>query len=70
MFKYDSTHGRFKGSVEVRDGKLIIDGKTITVFGERDPAQIPWSSAGAEYIVESTVSSFWTRVVPSRAGFG
>jgi glyceraldehyde 3-phosphate dehydrogenase len=54
MFKYDSTHGRFKGSIEVKDGKLVIEGKAISVFGEKDPAQIPWSSVGAEYIVEST----------------
>ena len=58
MFKYDSTHGRFKGTVEVKDGKLVIDGKSVTVFAEKDPAAIPWSSAGAEYIVESTVR-FW-----------
>ncbi|KAJ8074747.1 hypothetical protein PM082_019072 [Marasmius tenuissimus] len=54
MFKYDSVHGRFKGDVESKDGKLIINGKAITVFGERDPANIPWSSVGAGYIVEST----------------
>ncbi|KAG9103640.1 hypothetical protein FRC06_009144 [Ceratobasidium sp. 370] len=54
MFKYDSTHGRFKGSVEVQDGKLVVEGHPITVFGERDPANIKWSSVGAEYIVEST----------------
>ncbi len=54
MFKYDSTHGRYKGSVEVKDGKLVIDGKAISVFNERDPAQIPWGKAGAEYVVEST----------------
>jgi len=54
MFKYDSTHGRFKGSVETKDGKLVIDGKVITVFGERDPANIPWSKVGADYIIEST----------------
>jgi glyceraldehyde 3-phosphate dehydrogenase len=57
MFKFDSIHGRFKGSVEVKDGKLVIQGKPITVFGEKDPANIPWANSGAEYIVESTVSS-------------
>ncbi|EDR01979.1 glyceraldehyde 3-phosphate dehydrogenase [Laccaria bicolor S238N-H82] len=54
MFKYDSVHGRFKGTIEAKDGKLIVNGKPVTIFGERDPAAIPWSSAGAEYIVEST----------------
>jgi len=54
MFKYDSVHGKFKGTVEVKDGKLVIDGKQITVFGEKDAAAIAWSSVGAEYIVEST----------------
>ncbi|KAG9008444.1 hypothetical protein FRB94_013268 [Tulasnella sp. JGI-2019a] len=54
MFKYDSTHGRFKGTVEAKDGKLVVNGHPITVFQERDPANIKWASAGAEYIVEST----------------
>ena len=54
MFKYDSVHGRFKGSVEAKDGKLIINGQVVTVFAERDPATIPWNKTGAEYIVEST----------------
>jgi len=54
MFKYDSVHGNFKGTVEQKDGKLWIQGKPITVFGERDPAAIAWGSVGAEYIVEST----------------
>ncbi|KAF9074471.1 glyceraldehyde-3-phosphate dehydrogenase [Rhodocollybia butyracea] len=54
MFKFDSVHGRYKGTVEIKDDKLIIDGKAITVFGEKDPASIAWSSVGAEYIVEST----------------
>jgi len=54
MFKYDSVHGRFEGSVEAKEGKLFINGKPITVFGERDPANIKWSSVGATYIVEST----------------
>ncbi|KAG7087429.1 hypothetical protein E1B28_013395 [Marasmius oreades] len=54
MFKYDSVHGRFKGDVEAKDGKLYVNGKAITVFGERDPASIKWGSVGASYIVEST----------------
>merc|ERR1711893_6023 len=54
MFKYDSTHGKFKGEVK-EDGKfLYVNGHKITVFNERDPAAINWASAGAEYIVEST----------------
>lgn len=58
MFKYDSVHGTFKGSVEHKDGKLWIDGKPIAVYGEKDPAAIPWGSVGAHYIVESTVRLF------------
>jgi glyceraldehyde 3-phosphate dehydrogenase len=54
MFKYDSTHGKFKGEVTVGDGCLIVNGKKIVVFSERDPKAIPWSKAGAEYVVEST----------------
>jgi len=54
MFKYDSTHGKFKGEVK-EDGKfLYVNGNKITVFNERDPTAINWASAGAEYIVEST----------------
>jgi glyceraldehyde 3-phosphate dehydrogenase len=54
MFKYDSVHGRFAGTVEAKDDKLWIDGKAISVFAEKDPANIPWGSVGAEYIIEST----------------
>jgi len=54
MFKYDSVHGRFKGSVHTKDGKLYINDKPIIVYGEKDPAAIKWGEAGAEYIVEST----------------
>lgn len=54
MFKYDSTHGRFKGEVKAEGGFLVINGQKITVFQERDPKNIPWAKAGAEYIVEST----------------
>jgi len=54
MFKYDSTHGQYKGEVAAVDGKLVVDGNTITVFSERDPSAIPWGSVGAKYVVEST----------------
>merc|ERR1712062_314076 len=54
MFKYDSTHGRYEGEVCVEGDKLKINGKEIAVFGERDPTAIPWGSAGADYVVEST----------------
>ena len=54
MLKYDSTHGRFDGNVEVKDGNLIVNGKTIRVTAEKDPANLKWSDVGAEIIVEST----------------
>lgn len=54
LFKFDSTHGRFKGTVSAEGGCLVVNGQKITVFSERDPKDIKWSSAGAEYIVEST----------------
>lgn len=54
MFKYDSTHGQYKGDVKVEDGKLVIDGHAIAIFNERDPTNINWKSAGARYVVEST----------------
>merc|ERR1712112_374114 len=54
MFKYDSTHGQFKGEVR-QDGKFFyVNGQKITVFNERDPTAIKWAEAGAEYVVEST----------------
>src|SRR3954449_3607454 len=54
MLKYDSQHGRFDGTIEVADNDLIINGKRVKFYQERDPANIPWSETGAEYIVEST----------------
>ena len=54
MLKYDSTHGRFSGTVEVKDGHLVVNGKTIRVTAEKDPANLKWNEIGAEYVVEST----------------
>ncbi len=54
MLKYDSTHGRFDGTVEVKDGKLIVNGDEIRVSAERNPADINWGAVGADYVVEST----------------
>lgn len=54
LFKYDSTHGRYKGCISTDGTNLIVNGNTIQVFQERDPTVIPWGKAGAEYIVEST----------------
>jgi len=54
MFKYDTVHGRYPGSVDYEADKLIVDGKGIKVFNERDPAQIKWGDAGADYVIEST----------------
>merc|ERR1712131_545087 len=54
MMKYDSTHGRFKGTVEIAGGKLVINGKPIAVSMCRNPEEIKWSEAGATYVVESS----------------
>lgn len=54
LFKYDSTHGRFKGDVSVDGDFLVVNGNKIKVFSERDPKAIQWGSAGAHYVVEST----------------
>ncbi|SQI39867.1 Glyceraldehyde-3-phosphate dehydrogenase A [Leminorella richardii] len=54
MLKYDSTHGRFKGTVEVKDGHLVVNGKTIRVTAERDPANLKWNEVGADVVAEAT----------------
>ena len=54
MLKYDSVHGRFKGEVEVKDGKLVVNGKAIRVSAERNPVDLKWNEIEAEYVVEST----------------
>jgi glyceraldehyde 3-phosphate dehydrogenase len=54
MLKYDSTHGRFDGEVSVEDGHLVVNGQSIRVTSEKDPANLDWASIGADYVVEST----------------
>jgi glyceraldehyde 3-phosphate dehydrogenase len=54
MLKYDSTHGNFKGTIAVEGSDLVVNGKKVKFYTERDPAAIPWKDTGAEYIVEST----------------
>src|SRR6266536_873235 len=54
MLKYDSQHGQFKGTIEATDKGLIVNGKEVRFYSEKDPANIPWKDTGAYYIVEST----------------
>lgn len=54
MLKYDSTHGRFDGTVEVKDGHLIVNGKKIRVTAERDPANLKWDEVGVDVVAEAT----------------
>ncbi len=54
LFKYDSVHGRFAGSVEVKDNDLLINGKLIRVFAEKDPGKLPWKTLNIDLVMEST----------------
>ena len=54
MLKYDSTHGQFKGTIAVEGGHLVVNGKTIRVTAEKDPANLKWGEIGAEVVIEST----------------
>ncbi|EEF79979.1 type I glyceraldehyde-3-phosphate dehydrogenase [Methylophaga thiooxydans] len=54
MLKYDSVHGRFHGEVEVRDGNLVVNGRTIRITAERNPADLKWDEVGADLIIECT----------------
>lgn len=54
MLKYDSTHGRFNGTVEVKDGHLVVNGKTIRVTAERDPANLKWNEVNVDVVAEAT----------------
>jgi len=54
MLRYDSVHGRFKGDVSVRDGHLVVNGRTIRLTAERDPANLKWDEIGADIVLEAT----------------
>ncbi len=54
MLRYDTMHGQFKGSIDIKDGKLVVNGNAIRVTAEKDPANLKWNEVGAEYVVEST----------------
>lgn len=54
LLKYDSTYGKYDGTIEVKDGNLVIDGKTVKVTAERDPAAIKWKDMGVDIVIEST----------------
>lgn len=54
MLKYDSTHGKFNGDVDVVDGQLVVNGKTIRISAERDPANLAWGDVGTDVVVEAT----------------
>ena len=54
MLKYDTMHGAFQGKVEVKDGHLVVNGNTIRITAEKDPANLKWGDIGVDYVVEST----------------
>src|SRR5664280_700403 len=54
MLRYDTVHNRFKGTVEVKNGNLVVNGKEIRITSEKDPANLKWNEVGADYVVEST----------------
>lgn len=68
LLKYDSNYGRFNGTVEAADGAIVVDGRTIPTFAERDPGAIPWGSVGAEIVIEST--GLFTDAEKARAHLG
>jgi glyceraldehyde 3-phosphate dehydrogenase len=54
MLRYDSTHGRFKGEVDVKDGALVVNGRSIRITAERDPLNLRWDEIGVHTVLEST----------------
>jgi glyceraldehyde 3-phosphate dehydrogenase len=67
LLRYDSVHGRFDGTVEAGEGKLIVNGKTLQVLKEREPSKLPWKQLGVEVVVEST--GFFTDREGPKGGF-
>ena len=65
LLKYDSTYGKYDGTVEIKDGNLVIDGKTVKVTAERDPAAIKWKDMGVDIVIEST--GFFTDATKAKA---
>jgi len=68
MFKYDSTQGKFPGTVEVKGTSIVINGKEIPILGEKDPAKLPWGKMGVDVVLEST-GKFTSRAVEGKAGY-
>lgn len=54
LLKYDSVHGRFKGTVQAKEGAIVVNGKEIKVFAEKSPTNLPWKALGVELVIEST----------------
>src|SRR5215472_11574400 len=67
LLRYDSVHGRYKGRVDAKEGQLTVDGKSIRVLKEKEPAKLPWKDLGADLVVEST--GFFTDREGPRGGF-
>jgi glyceraldehyde 3-phosphate dehydrogenase len=64
LFKYDSVGGRLAQSIEVKDGNIVVDGKTVKVLAERDPAKLPWGELGVDIVIEST--GFFTKAADAQ----
>ena len=68
LFKYDSTMGKFNGTVEAKDDSLVINGKKIKVLAVRNPAELPWADMGVEVVVEST--GIFRNLESPKGGYG
>jgi glyceraldehyde 3-phosphate dehydrogenase len=68
MFKYDSTQGKFPGTVEVKGTSIVVNGKEIPILNEKDPAKLPWGKMGVDVVLEST-GKFTSRAADGKAGY-